>query len=101
MTFTGPSSAPGGSPLVASALTKVYGSAQTATHALAGVSLTVHPGESLAIMGPSGSGKSTFLQSAAGLDRPTSVEIVGRTAYVVTLDGEVWKVPLAHGHHGR
>lgn len=38
---------------------------------------------------------------ATGLDRPTSVEIVGRTAYVVTLDGEVWKVPLAHGHHGR
>lgn len=38
---------------------------------------------------------------AAGLDRPTSFEIVGRTAYVVTLDGEVWTVPLSHGHHGR
>ncbi|MET1038039.1 MAG: hypothetical protein ABW075_07175, partial [Aeromicrobium sp.] len=31
---------------------------------------------------------------AAGLDRPTSLEIVRRTAFVVTYDGEVWKVPL-------
>lgn len=35
---------------------------------------------------------------AVGLDRPTSVEIVGRTAYVVTFDGEVWTVRLGHGH---
>lgn len=28
------------------------------------------------------------------LDRPTSVEIVGNTAYVVTLTGEIWKVCL-------
>ena len=27
-----------------------------------------------------------------GLDRPTSVEIIDNTAYVVTLGGEVWKV---------
>jgi hypothetical protein len=27
-----------------------------------------------------------------GLDRPTSVEIIGNTAYVVTLGGEVWTV---------
>ena len=29
---------------------------------------------------------------AEGLDRPTSLEIIGRTAYVVTLGGEVWKL---------
>jgi len=28
-----------------------------------------------------------------GLDRPTSLEIVGKTAYVVTLDGDVWEIP--------
>lgn len=28
-----------------------------------------------------------------GLDRPTSVEFVGHTAYVVTTTGEVWKYP--------
>jgi hypothetical protein len=34
----------------------------------------------------------TFTTVADGIDRPTSLEIVGRTAYVVTLTGEIWKV---------
>lgn len=32
------------------------------------------------------------------LDRPTSFEIVGKVAYVVTLDGEVWRVDLRTRH---
>jgi hypothetical protein len=34
----------------------------------------------------------TFTVIIDGLDRPTSFEFIGKTAYVVTLTGEVWKV---------
>ena len=45
-------------------------------HALDGVSLTVSPGEFVCISGRSGSGKSTVLNMLAGLEKPTSGEIV-------------------------
>ena len=35
--------------------------------------------------------------AAAGLDRPTSMEVVGTTAYVVTIDGEIWRVDGVSG----
>jgi putative ABC transport system ATP-binding protein len=40
--------------------------------ALASLSLTVQPGEAIAVVGPSGSGKSTLLNLLAGLDKPTA-----------------------------
>src|SRR5262249_31347895 len=40
------------------------------------IDLTLGDGESLAILGPSGSGKSTLLGLMAGLDRPSSGEVL-------------------------
>lgn len=34
----------------------------------------------------------TFTTITTGLDRPTSVEIIGNTAYVATLTGEIWTI---------
>jgi putative ABC transport system ATP-binding protein len=56
-------------------VTKVYGTGDTAVHALDGVDVEFAPGQYAAIMGPSGSGKSTLLHCLAGLDRVTAGRI--------------------------
>jgi putative ABC transport system ATP-binding protein len=60
----------------ASNVTRRYGSGEAAVDALRGVSVAFAPGEFAAIMGPSGSGKSTLMHILAGLDRPTSGDVV-------------------------
>jgi hypothetical protein len=42
-------------------------------------------------------GNGTFTVLADGLDRPTSLEFIGNTAYVVTLTGEIWKFDSVSG----
>jgi len=58
------------------ALTKTYGSNDSAVTALRDLHLRLPRGSYTAVMGPSGSGKSTLLQCAAALDRPTSGRVL-------------------------
>ncbi|WP_442952825.1 ABC transporter ATP-binding protein [Pedococcus sp. 5OH_020] len=69
-------------------VTRVHGSDTTAVRALAGVSLDVHAGELVAVMGPSGSGKSTLLNLAGGLDSATSGRVMVEGEDLAQLKGD-------------
>lgn len=59
-----------------SSVSKKYGSDHTEVIALKELSFAVKAGEFVAVIGPSGSGKSTFLTIAAGLQKPTSGDVL-------------------------
>jgi putative ABC transport system ATP-binding protein len=66
---------------------KSYGSGTTEVRALRGVTLSVAPGEFVAVMGPSGCGKSTLLHLAGALETPSAgtIRVGGRN--LAELDG--------------
>jgi putative ABC transport system ATP-binding protein len=67
-------------------LTKTVSSPEGPLTILADVSLTVRSGETLAVVGASGAGKSTLLALLAGLDSPTSGEVLIAGVELTRLD---------------
>jgi putative ABC transport system ATP-binding protein len=57
-------------------LTKTYQTGKTHFKALNFITLKIHTGDFVAIMGPSGSGKSTLMNIIGCLDRPTSGTVI-------------------------
>lgn len=71
-------------------IVKTYESAAGTFPALKGVDLQVDGGDFVAVVGKSGSGKSTLLNMIAGIDRPTSGEVlVGDVAVHTLSEGQM------------
>jgi NitT/TauT family transport system ATP-binding protein len=56
-------------------VSKSYGTGTTAKQVLCDITVEVHQGELVCIVGPSGAGKTTLLRCLSGLHRPTSGEV--------------------------
>ncbi len=67
---------------------RTYISGELEVHAVRGISLDIHVGEFIAIMGASGSGKSTLMNTLGCLDRPTSGTYLLDGVNVADLDRE-------------
>jgi len=74
--------------ILLSNVTKVYELGGETVNALAGLTLSISPGEFTAIMGPSGSGKSTLMNILGCLDRPTSGSYMLDGQEVATLNDD-------------
>lgn len=73
-------------------LSKIYGSGNTAVHALKNVSFTVPKGEFVAIVGESGSGKSTLLNMIGALDTPTEGKVYINGKDILSMDDNAMTV---------
>ncbi|TQM72354.1 ATP-binding cassette subfamily C protein CydD [Actinomadura hallensis] len=63
--------------------------------ALDGFTLTVHPGETVALTGPSGAGKSTVLAVLLGFVRPEYGRVMADWDDLADLDPDAWRAQIA------
>lgn len=84
----GPPVSAGVAAIEARSVSKQVSDGDTPLTILHEVSLVVQPGTSLAILGPSGCGKSTLLGLLAGLDTPTSGEVIWQGEVISALSEE-------------
>ena len=74
-------------------LGRVFGTGETAVHALTGANIEVGKGELVVLRGPSGSGKTTLLNLLGGLDKPTSGRVLlGDRDLTAASEGELTEV---------
>ncbi|MGE3742515.1 MAG: sugar ABC transporter ATP-binding protein, partial [Geminicoccaceae bacterium] len=95
----GPAPVPGGGAAALRNVTKSFGG----TVAVRDVSLELHPGEVLALLGENGAGKSTCVKLLAGVHRPDSGEVLlaGRPVHLqAPLDAQRRGVAVMHQHPG-
>jgi len=84
---------PNGAVIRAVDVTKTY---PPAVPALTRVSLTVHPGEFVAVLGPSGAGKTTLFRCLTGLTRPDAGSVLVNGTDIGRVRGRA----LRHARHG-
>ena len=74
-------------------LGRVFGTGDTAVHALTEANIAVARGELVVLRGPSGSGKTTLLNLLGGLDKPTSGRVLlGDRDLTAASEGELTEV---------
>ena len=82
-------------------VTKTYNSGGGTVTALHDVSLSIAPGEFIALIGPSGCGKSTLMRLIGDLDQPSagSIQVKGKPPYQARIDrdyGIVFQAPVLY-----